>query len=165
MKIDVRQADYADPADARDIGFLLNAYASDRMGGGEPLADFIRENIATELSKLPHAFSILCHVNNKPAGLTNCFEAFSTFHCKPLINIHDIVVVNEFRGCGISQQLLTAVEDIARKKGCCKITLEVLAGNTTAKNAYRKFGFNEYALHPAMGTAAFWQKGIDPISF
>jgi len=130
------------------------------MGGGEPLSDFIKENLAKELSKIAHAFSVICYVDGKPVGLINCFEMFSTFTCKPLINIHDIVVVNGFRGLGISQLMLTKVEKRAQEKGCGKMTLEVLEGNDIAKKAYLKFGFDGYELDPKMGKALFWQKVI-----
>jgi ribosomal protein S18 acetylase RimI-like enzyme len=60
----------------------------------------------------------------------------------------------------LSQLMLSKVEEIAKAKGCCKITLEVLEGNEIAKNAYRKFGFSSYELDPAMGRALFWQKNI-----
>ncbi|CAM4299869.1 GNAT family N-acetyltransferase [Pseudoalteromonas byunsanensis] len=160
MNVEVLIADYLNENQAVDIGFLLNHYAEDPMGGGLPLSDFTKDNLAKELSKIPHAFSVICYVDGKPAGLINCFEAFSTFKCKPLINIHDIVVVNEFRGLGISQSMLAKVEERAREKGCCKITLEVLEGNEVAQNSYIKFGFNGYELDPKMGKALFWQKLI-----
>lgn len=160
MSLEIRVADYLNPADAQAIGHLLNCYASDRMGGGVPLPTHIQKNIAHELSKRPYAFSLLSYVDGSLAGLVNCFESFSTFACKPLINIHDIVVSGEFRGRGISQKMLAMVEEIARKKGCCKITLEVLNGNTIAKDAYNKFGFHGYELDPAMGKAEFWQKSL-----
>jgi len=104
--------------------------------------------------------SIICYVDDKPAGLINSFEAFSTFKCQPLINIHDIVVVKEFRGLGISQLMLTKAEEKAKSKGCCKITLEVLEGNEIARNSYMKFGFEGYELDPKMGKALFWQKAF-----
>ena len=160
MNIEVIIADYLNNQHADDVCFLLNSYAEDPMGGGAPLADFVRKNLALELSKIPHAFSVICYVDNKPAGLINCFEAFSTFKCKPLINIHDIVVLKEYRGLGISQAMLTKVEERAKEKGCCKITLEILEGNQIAKNAYMKFGFEGYELDPRMGKALFWQKMI-----
>ena len=160
MKIKVLVADYLHNKHAQDIGYLLNCYAEDPMGGGAPLSDNIKTNLASELSKLPHAFSIMCYVDDKPAGLINCFEAFSTFKCKPLINIHDIVVVSEFRGLGICQKMLATVEKVAREKGCCKITLEVLEGNEVARNSYLKFGFDGYELDPKMGKAMFWQKAF-----
>ena len=124
MNIEVKIADYLDKEQAKDIGYLLDAYSQDQMGGSQSLSESVRSNLAYELSKLPHAFSVICYVNKKPAGLVNCFEAFSTFKCKPLINIHDVVVVNEFRGLGLSQKMLSKVEEVAKSKGCCKITLE-----------------------------------------
>jgi len=90
----------------------------------------------------------------------NCFEAFSTFLCKPLINIHDLVVIETYRSRGVSQRMLEKVEEIAKSKGCCKLTLEVLSGNVAAKSSYRKFGFDDYMLDPEAGSALFWQKRI-----
>jgi ribosomal protein S18 acetylase RimI-like enzyme len=76
----------------------------------------------------------------------------------PLVNIHDIVVLPKYRGRGISQFLLQEVEAIAREKGCCKLTLEVLEGNKVAQKAYTRFGFRDYVLDPSAGKALFWQK-------
>jgi GNAT superfamily N-acetyltransferase len=133
------------------------------MGGGAALAESIKKNVASELAKIPHAFSLLCYVDGEPAGLVNCFDGFSTFQCKPLINVHDVIVSSSFRGHGISQLLLAKVEEIARDKGCCKLTLEVLEGNLPAQNAYKKFGFAGYELDPMMGKAMFWQKPLGNI--
>jgi ribosomal protein S18 acetylase RimI-like enzyme len=160
MKIDVLIADYLNNQHAEDIAYLLNNYAEDPMGGGTPLSDHTKQNLAKELSKVPNAFSVICYVDDKPAGLINCFEAFSTFKCQPLINVHDIVVVKAFRGLGISQRMLAKVEEKAKEKGCCKITLEVLEGNEIARNSYMKFGFDGYELDPKMGKALFWQKAF-----
>ncbi len=139
---------------------LLNDYASDPMGGGKPLGDEVKNKLVKELSKLPHAFSVIAYIENTPVGLVNCFEGFSTFACKPLVNIHDVVVLEKYRGHGISQKMLAKVEEIAISKGCCKMTLEVLSKNEAAKSAYRKFGFSDYALDPDAGTALFWQKKL-----
>ena len=160
MKINIFIADYNNAKHAQDIGYLLNDYAQDPMGGGAALPKFIQENLAIELAKLPHAFSVICYVDDAPAGLINCFEAFSTFKCQPLINIHDIIVSEKFRGLALSQKMLAKVEEEAKSKGCCKITLEVLEGNEIARNAYLKFGFDGYQLDPQMGNAMFWQKQI-----
>jgi ribosomal protein S18 acetylase RimI-like enzyme len=160
MKIDVLTLNYQDPQHAQDMLFLLDNYALDTMGGATALSQTVKDNLAAELAKLPHAFSLICYVDKKPAGLVNCFEAFSTFKCKPLINIHDVVVAEEYRGLGLSQKMLQYVENIAIHKGCCKVTLEVLEGNHIAKNAYIKFGFSSYELNPQMGKAHFWEKPL-----
>ncbi|WP_339721363.1 GNAT family N-acetyltransferase [uncultured Paraglaciecola sp.] len=160
MKIDVFILNYQDTQHAQDMLFLLENYALDPMGGANALIQTVKENLAIELSKLPHAFSVICYVDGQPAGLANCFEAFSTFKCQPLINIHDLVVLSEFRGLGVSQKILQHIEHIAEQKGCCKVTLEVLEGNHIAKNAYLKFGFSGYELDPQMGKALFWEKPL-----
>jgi GNAT superfamily N-acetyltransferase len=161
MKIDIVDADYADPGHARDLADLLHAYALDPMGGGRGLSDEVRAGLAPALARRPDAFSVLCYIDGAPAGLINCFEGFSTFKCKPLVNIHDVVVVERYRGLGISQRMMARVEEIARERGCCKLTLEVLEGNESARRAYLRFGFNGYQLDPENGCALFWEKSLD----
>ncbi|MBO9497249.1 GNAT family N-acetyltransferase [Thalassotalea sp. G20_0] len=157
MKIELIVADYSNKKHADDLVSLLNDYAIDPMSGNEPLDQYVKENLAKELGKVTSAFSILCYVDGKPAGFANCFEGFSTFKCKPLINIHDIAVKNEYRGKKLSQIILDKIEEIAFQKGCCKITLEVLEGNKLAQQAYLKYGFEPYKLNSDNGCAQFWQ--------
>lgn len=161
MTIKILKADYANLIHQADIPALLNAYATDPMGGGQALLPQVQENLVSALVKLPHAFSVLAYVDGEAAGLANCFESFSTFACKPLINIHDLVVLERHRGKGLTQLMLGKVEEIARAKGCCKITLEVLSNNAIAKSAYLKFGFAGYELDPQAGSALFWQKSLN----
>lgn len=163
MKIEVVRADYADTQHAADLVFLLNSYACDPMGGGEALSPHVQQNLVATLATLPHAVSFLCYVDGKPAGLANCFEGFSTFSCRKLLNIHDIAVLSDYRGLGLSQRLLEQIDQVAREAGCVKLTLEVLEGNLPATNAYQKFGFAAYQLDPAMGRAMFWERPVrDP---
>jgi len=54
--------------------------------------------------------------------------------------------------------MLHEVEKIAKERGCCKLTLEVLEGNCSAKKSYEKFGFSGYELDSEVGKALFWQK-------
>lgn len=159
-KIDIVIADYADEFHASAIVNLMNAYAMDKMGGGEPLPEIVKQTLVGEMAKVPNAFTILSFVDGKPAGLINCFMGFSTFKAKPLINIHDIIVISDYRGLQLSQLMLEKVELVARERGCCKLTLEVLQGNTIAQNSYVKFGFANYVLDPEMGSAMFWQKAL-----
>ena len=88
----------------------------------------------------------------------NCVWGFSTFAASPLVNIHDLIVSPEARGEGVGKALFAAVEEIARDKGACKVTLEVLSGNEPAKALYASLGYGDYTLDPEQGTALFWQK-------
>lgn len=145
---------YQDPQHVQDMLYLLNKYALEHMSSATVLNRTVRNNLTAEVAKPPHAFSVICYVDNTPAGLVNYIEAFSTFKCTPLINIHD-VVCTKFRG--LSQKMSPHVEKIAIQKGCCKITLEVLDGNHIAKNAHIKFSFAGYEYDPKMGNALFWE--------
>jgi ribosomal protein S18 acetylase RimI-like enzyme len=153
-------ADYANTHDAEAIVYLMSHYALDKMGGGAPLPENVSKTLVPELSKVPGAFTVLSMIDGKPTGLINCLMGFSTFKAKPLINIHDVIVLKEYRGLKLSQLMLDKVEEVACERGCCKLTLEVLQGNEVAKNAYVKFGFAGYALDPEIGSAMFWQKPL-----
>ncbi|MDT8905638.1 GNAT family N-acetyltransferase [Pseudomonas prosekii] len=156
----VLQASYTNPVHAEAICHVLNGYAQDPMGGGRPLPAEVLLHLPEELAKRPHAFSVLAFANGEPAGLVNCFEGFSTFACRPLVNIHDVAVMQAFRGLGLSQKMLQKVEDIARQRGCCKMTLEVLEGNAVAQASYGKFGFAAGMFDPAHGRMLFWTKSL-----
>lgn len=160
MKVDTIIADYLDPKHQQEIPMLLNSYASDPLGGGEPLSETVRKVLVPELAKIQNAFSVITYVNGEPAGLINCFPSFSTFLGKPIVNIHDVVVLSQFRGYGLSMRMLNKVEEVARERGCCRITLEVLSKNEIAKSAYQKFGFASFEVNPEDGAALFWQKPL-----
>lgn len=153
-------ADLDDPLHAEAIISLLNAYAKDKMGGGQELSDYTKLNLVSELKKRAYAFAVLAFCEESPAGLAICIEGFSSFACKPLLNIHDMVVLPQFRGQQYSHKLLAKAEEVAKQRNCCKLTLEVLEGNTVARNAYRSFGFEGYELDPQMGKALFCQKKL-----
>ena len=142
---------------------LMNVYATDPMGGGQLLPDAQQHRLLTQLANWQatrHAVILLAWQGEHAVGLLNAFEGFSTFAAQPLLNIHDLVVHPDARGQGIGRQLLQAAEAIARERGYCKITLEVLSGNHTAQALYQQQGYAAYVLDQAMGVAQFWQKAM-----
>jgi len=157
----VCRADYADPVHAHAIVQLLDSYAQDPAGGGKPLSDFAKTHLVQELAARPQAFSVLAFDGDKAVGLVNCIEGFSTFACRPLVNIHDVAVLPGHRGRRIGEKMLALVDEIARERGACKLTLEVLQGNLGAIKLYERVGFAGYQLDPAMGQARFFQKWLE----
>ena len=83
----------------------------------EPLQPQVQQNVVAGLAALPHAVTLLCYVDGRPAGLSQVLRGFSTFSCRKLLNIHDITVLAEFRGLGLSQHLLREIEVVARERG------------------------------------------------
>ncbi len=154
------RADYSNPVHAAAVVMLLDAYAQDPAGGGEGLSDFAKSRLVPELAARPHAFSVLAFDGEQPVGLINCIEGFSTFACKPLVNVHDVAVLPGHRGQRVGEKMLELAEAIARERGACKMTLEVLQGNQSAIRLYERIGFAAYQLDPAMGQAQFFQKWL-----
>ena len=137
---------------------LLDHYARDPMGGGVGLSAYARTHLVDELKRLPTFHGALAWRGEKAVGLINCFAGFSTFAANPLLNIHDIVVHAVARRQGIGQALLQWAERRARQLGCCKLTLEILSGNTRAMASYARAGYAPYVLDPAAGHALQMQK-------
>ena len=98
MNIELSMVDYLDQTQARQLSYLLDAYASDSMVDNAPLSEAVQNSIAQELSRLPHAFSIIAYVDG--------FESFSTFACKAVVNIHGLVVIEKYRSKGLGQRIL-----------------------------------------------------------
>ena len=157
----VLRADYANPVHAAALVYLLDAYASDPMGGAHPLSDFAKANLVAALAARPQAYSVLAFDDEQAIGLVNCIEGFSTFACRPLVNVHDVAVLASYRGQKVGEKMLALAESIAVERGACKLTLEVLSGNVGACRLYQRLGFANYQLDPAMGYAQFMQKWLD----
>ena len=158
-------ADWSNHHDCETVVALLQDYALHTMGGGEPLDDFAAKNLPKAMAAMPGAFSIIgwhsADAQERNAvALANCFTTLSTFACKPLINIHDLYVAESARGQGAGQAMLGFVEEQARLRGCCKVTLEVLTGNTKALDAYERFGFECYMMSDDTGYALFMHKKL-----
>ena len=156
----IRLADYRNRQDGQSILGLLDHYAQHPMGGGNSLSAYVLDNLIPSLQKHNGAFSVLAFIDGQPVGLVNCFQSFSTFQCRPIVNIHDVIVRESHRGQGLADKMLARVQSHAKELGSCKLTLEVLEGNEIAKKVYHRFGFNAYSLDPVQGNAMFWEKTI-----
>lgn len=156
----IQPVDFDDPARTDDFLDLLDHYMRSPSGTGKPMPPALRTRLPAELRKRPTVLSFLAYQDGRAAGLINCVEGFSTFAGQPLLNIHDIIVHEDFRRRGIARALLAHAEQAALARGCCKLTLEVLEGNSGARKAYTGFGFQAYQLDPAMGQALFMEKKL-----
>ena len=137
----VVQADLNDPRHQAAFLELTKMYACDEMGNGGELPQDVMDRLVPELRKHPTAVIFLAFDGDRPAGIATCFRGFSTFKGRPLINVHDFAVHPDYRGHGVARQLMQAVEDLARRENCARLTLEVQSHNLKAQRAYTSFGF------------------------
>jgi ribosomal protein S18 acetylase RimI-like enzyme len=160
MDLQIHQADLADPRDAAGIVSIVNSYAGDPKGGGRPLPLDVRDRLVPLLRDHPTTLVLLALADGEPVGIAVCFFGISTFRALPLLNVHDLAVLPEYRGRGVGRALLGAAEDHARRRGCCKLTLEVQDDNTPARTLYRRFGFEDFVVGDSAATR-FLAKPLD----
>ncbi len=160
MQIEIVEADLDSAAHAAGVVEVLDSYAADPVGGGEPLAADVRERLVPALREHPTTLVLLATAGARVVGLAICFLGFSTFRARPLLNIHDLAVRPELRGRGVGRALLVAAEELARKRGCCKLTLEVQEDNRRALGLYRSFGFSDFVIGDS-GPTRFLAKPLE----
>jgi GNAT superfamily N-acetyltransferase len=153
-------ADLANSAHQQAILRLTNEYACDPMGNGHPLPDEVLQNLITGLKEHPTTLIFVAYIDEKPVGIATCFVGFSTFAAKPLINVHDLAVTSEYRGCGVGRALLMAVEEEARRRDCAKLTLEVQENNQPARGLYESVGFAQAVYGAKTGGSLFYSKPL-----
>ncbi|MEJ2481201.1 MAG: GNAT family N-acetyltransferase [Acidihalobacter sp.] len=158
--IEIVELDLTLPAHAEALLEMMSGYSLDAMGAGKPLPETVRTELVPRLRERNDYLGVLAFDGEEPAGLAHGFEGFSTFMARPLLNIHDVFVASAHRGQGLAPRMLARLEELARERGCGKLTLEVLESNTPAQAAYRKFGFEAYMLDPKTGRAFFWEKKL-----
>jgi ribosomal protein S18 acetylase RimI-like enzyme len=151
--VNITTCDYSNPEHLKAIASLINIYINDEMGGGEPLSPEEQIRLVEGLRNHPKSIVLLAETEGIFAGLLTAFENFSTFTVKPMVNIHDVIVLKEFRGKGIGRQLMNALISEADKRGSSRVTLEVRKDNFNAQALYQSLGFEE--TEPEM---FYWRK-------
>ena len=152
MRLEIREADFADPVHSAGIVDVLNSYAADSVGGAKPLTPDARARLVPALQHHPSALVLLAFAEEQPVGIAICFFSLSTFQARPLLNVHDLAVVSAFRGRGVGRALLSEAELRAVRHGCCRLTLEVQDDNDRALSLYKSFGFTDFRVGDSAAT-------------
>jgi ribosomal protein S18 acetylase RimI-like enzyme len=144
MKLSIKEADLSDPEHASATVEIIDSYARGPGGQNAKLSDLARTNMVKGLSDHPMATVFLAFVDDRAVGVAVSVWSFSTFAGKPSVNVHDLAVLPDFQSQGIGRALLDRVEEEARARDCCKVTLEVHDSNSGAKRLYRNSGFGPW---------------------
>lgn len=152
MSVSVVDADLSVPAHGNGLVAILDEYARLPHIAGCGLSDDVRETLVDRLVTTSGKQILLAIDEGRVVGVAVCFEGFSTFAGRPLLNVHDLAVTAEYRGQGVGTMLLDAVAERAGELGCCRVTLEVDTENPSAKKLYVRSGF--------VMTQEFWKKEL-----
>jgi GNAT superfamily N-acetyltransferase len=156
ITVKITICDYSNSEHRNAVTSLINAYIADKMGGGKPLSKAEQLRLVEGLNNHPKSIVLLAQTGDIFVGLLTAFENFSTFSAKPMINIHDVTVLEEYRDKGIGRLLMNAIVNEAKQRKCSRITLEVRKDNINAQHLYNSLGFEE--TDPGM---FFWRKTLE----
>ncbi|MBN2522733.1 MAG: GNAT family N-acetyltransferase [Bacteroidales bacterium] len=154
VMIEIIECDFEKPKHCKAVIDLMNHYMTDKMGGELQPHDAEKAKRMIEgLKNHPSRLVLLAIYEREYVGLSTAFINYGTFAAKPFLNIHDVVVLDQYRGIGIGRKLMEANSAKAEQLDCSKITLEVRKDNTTAQALYKNLGFGD--SDPVM---YFWTK-------
>lgn len=115
-----------------------------------------KPEVVKQLFDLPYFHGFICFIDNQPAGFAVCFESYSTYRARKVLNIHDFMVSERYRGLGIGKQQLKTIEQYCREHDFLKITLEVDDENRAAQKLYSNCGFEDFQV--TLKGLNHWQK-------
>ena len=155
MNIRVVRANLTEVQEQTQFRTLLRAYLADHMGRGQSPGEVILRQSVQGVMSNPSSCVYFAYIDHVCVGMAVCFELYATFMARKSINIHDLIVLPEFRRLGVARAILKHIEQEARAQDMGKITLEVRSDNYVAQDLYKGQGFRECS--PAM---YFWVKHL-----
>jgi GNAT superfamily N-acetyltransferase len=63
---------------------------------------------------------------------------------RPQARVNDVVVTERMRGAGVGKQLLARAEELARKRGCFRMSLVTAGWREDTHRFYERLGWNHY---------------------
>ena len=152
-------ADLNDAVHRAAVVEMVDGYSRMAIGAGKPLSGEVRARLADGLRDAG-AIVLLAEEGGRFIGIAACLRSYSTFAGKPVVNVHDLAVMNDAQGRGVGGALLAAVEQRAAEMGCGKVTLEVRSDNSAARRLYGKRGYRGADLAADPAATLFCEKAL-----
>jgi len=105
----------------------------------------IKKNVR-KLFKNADAHFIVARSSSTVIGFVNFTVRKTILHESGSALIDELIVLEKYRGQGLGKDLLSEVVKHCRDLGCCELEVSTLMRNQTARDFYRKCGFEEEAV-------------------
>lgn len=163
MALSIVDADLDRPEHADAVRSLIASYARDPHGSDRDLPADVLDRLVPGLRAHPTTLVLLAFDGATAAGVAVCFRGYSTFAARPLLNVHDLVVLPAFRRRGVGRALLEHAAARARRDGCVKLTLEVREDNAPARALYARAGFGDADIGAGALKTLFLERRLDDV--
>ena len=97
---------------------------------------FLKERLEQKDSEI-----YVCEFEGKLIGFVQLYPLFSSTRMKKLWLLNDLFVDSDYRGKGVSVQLIERAKQLVRDSNACGMFLETEKSNKIGNNLYPKTGF------------------------
>jgi len=111
--------------------YLLDAYLNDLVGGEENRTLYLPYNTLEDIHDV-----VMVYEDNKPIGC-----ASFKFYEEGIAEVKRVFIKKEYRGKGVSKDLMSLLEKRAKQRGFHKLVLESGAPLVEAMGLYYKMGY------------------------
>jgi GNAT superfamily N-acetyltransferase len=131
----------AKESDVEELSNLFNLYRIHYKKNPdiETAKNFLLERIQKKESVI-----FIATIKNQIVGFTQLYPLFSSLSMKGSWLLNDLYILEEYRGNGISKQLIDAAKQLAKDTNAAWIMLETEKANTVGNKLYPSTGFVLY---------------------
>jgi len=94
----------------------------------------------------PHSYFFVAELNKTIVGFITVSIRKTLLHKSLSGLINELIVAEKYRGKGIGKQLILAVIERCKQRGCCEVEVSTSMTNTRARELYISCGFEESGL-------------------
>lgn len=165
MTVSIRELDFANALDRDALAKMIQSFSADEAIGGKGIASETAVAAVAGLARrVPSIWVAMAWdesgESRRGAGMVITIESYSTFAAAPVLNIHDVAVASDYRRQGVGRRLVEAARDEARRRDCCKMTLEAYRQNEGAIRLYRDLGFRSPGEGTPTGETLFFSLSL-----
>lgn len=131
----------AGPEDVPAVGTLLGDF-HDHLGKPRPSQDELEDSVRHVMEGGDGEF-LLGYVGDEPAGFAQLRWRWAVWTRALDGWLEDLFVQEAHRRSGLGRDLVEAVKDRARERGCVRLELDVDTDNDAALALYRSTGFSD----------------------
>jgi GNAT superfamily N-acetyltransferase len=144
MDLEIRKASES------DLPHVLCLYAESGMNDGRVLSVADAARIMGRMAMYPEYALYVATAANDGGAIGGTFallvmDNLAHMGC-PSAVVEDVCVDERLRGRGVGRAMMTFAMDLARERGCYKLTLSSNTARTDAHAFYRSLGFEQHGL-------------------
>jgi ribosomal protein S18 acetylase RimI-like enzyme len=134
-------------ATINDLKFIIELFDKYRVfyekeSDKEKAKDFLSNRLKHNDSEI-----FVAETNHNLVGFVQLYPLFSSTRMQRLWLLNDLFVEKDYRGRGISKQLIEASKNLCKQTNACGLMLETAKSNIVGNQLYPKVGFSLDSEH------------------